>query len=35
MPVGAYREFHEKYAMSLPIPKPTIIGGKSHLHCMS
>ena len=35
MPVEAYTELHEKYAMPLPIPKPSNIAGKSDLHYMS
>ena len=42
MPVEAYKELHEKYAMPLPIPKPQVqatntstVVEKSDLHYMS
>jgi hypothetical protein len=35
MPVEAYKESHENFAMPLPIPKPSSIAGKPDLHYMS
>jgi len=35
MLVEAYTELHEKYAMPLPIPKPTSTAVKTDLHYMS
>jgi hypothetical protein len=35
MPVEAYIDLHENFTMSLPIPKPSSIGGQPGLHYMS
>ncbi len=35
MPVETYTELHEKYAMPLPIPKPTSTAVKTDIHYMS